>query len=136
MADSEKPSNYLGENEYAVAIVDDYFREGHCTVILKRHIKSISEMEPAECTAMFALAKRVAKALEKKYNCEKTYLVSIGDMCEHLHFHLIPKHRGLLSMGKYCFEKMAEAEGERNPDDARKNALAGEIRAIMKSVSP
>ena len=56
---------------------------------------------------------KVSRALEQQYNCEKTYLLSIGDQVEHLHFHLIPKHKDKCSMGVYCFGKLWEAEGVR-----------------------
>ena len=76
---------------------------------------------------------KVSKALEKKYDCEKTYLLSIGDMVEHIHFHLIPKHRDKCSMGVYCFGKLFEVEGERKPSDSDLNALANEIKGIIEN---
>ena len=124
------------ENEQAMAVVDDSFREGHCIVILKKHKKSVSEIDINEYMSIFELIIKVAKALEKKYDCEKTYLLSIGDMVEHIHFHLIPKHKEKCSLGAYCFEKLIEAEGERNPSDTRLNALAGEIKTIIDRISP
>jgi histidine triad (HIT) family protein len=127
---SDDLSNLILENDLALAIAEGYFREGHCTVIAKRHITSISEMTEDEWRDVTALIAEVSKALETKYQCDKTYLLSIGDKVNHLHFHLIPKHKDLCSMGVYCFHALFEAEGERYPCEAEQKILADEIRSI------
>jgi diadenosine tetraphosphate (Ap4A) HIT family hydrolase len=126
-------SNLILENRHAKALFEDYFREGHCTVILKKHKKSISEVDLDEYNSISELIIKVSRALEKKYNCEKTYLLSIGDQVEHVHFHLIPKHKDKLSMGEYCFVKLFEAEGKRNTPAAELQILADEIKSIIKN---
>ena len=123
--------NLILENEYALTTADSYFREGHCTVIVKRHIRSVSELEQKEYNSIFKLIKKVSTALEKKYDCEKTYLLSIGDKVNHLHFHLIPKHTDKCSMGMYCFERLFEIEGERKSSDSERNMLANEIKKLL-----
>jgi len=126
-------NNLILENTHAKALFEDYFREGHCTVILKKHKKSISEIELDEYNSISELIIKVSRALEKKYNCEKTYLLSIGDQVEHIHFHLIPKHKDKCSMGEYCFVKLFEAEGKRNTPAAELQILADEIKSIIKN---
>jgi len=123
--------NLILENEYALTTADSYFREGHCTVIVKRHIRSVSELEQKEYNSIFKLIKKVSTALEKKYDCKKTYLLSIGDKVNHLHFHLIPKHKDKCSMGMYCFERLFEVEGERKPSDSERNMLANEVKSLI-----
>ena len=44
MIEGRELENLILENEYALAIAESYFREGHCTVIIKEHIISVSEM--------------------------------------------------------------------------------------------
>jgi diadenosine tetraphosphate (Ap4A) HIT family hydrolase len=121
----------ISENDRAVASAEGYFREGHCMVITKRHITSISEMTKDEWSDVTALIATVSKTLEAKYECEKTYLLSIGDQVSHLHFHLIPKHKDLCSMGEYCFHALFKAEGERSPSEMEQKLLADEIRERM-----
>jgi diadenosine tetraphosphate (Ap4A) HIT family hydrolase len=121
------------ENEHAFAVAENYFREGHCTVIVKRHIDSISKIERKEYSSIFDLITKVSKALEKIYDCEKTYLLSIGDQVGHLHFHLIPKHKNLCSMGKYCFRELFKAEGERHPLEPDKFKLASSVKSLINT---
>jgi diadenosine tetraphosphate (Ap4A) HIT family hydrolase len=126
-------NNLILENEHAKALFEDYFREGHCTIVLKKHKISVSEIDLNEYKSIYELIIKVSKALEKKYNCEKTYLLSIGDQVEHIHFHLIPKHKDKCSMGEYCFIKLFEAEGKRNTPASQLHILANEIRSIVEN---
>lgn len=41
---NDRSDNLILENEYALATAGGYFREGQCTVIMKDHIVSISDM--------------------------------------------------------------------------------------------
>lgn len=125
-------SNIILENKHAIALALDEHREGHCLVWLKRHVTTISDMEPDEYNQLFDVITRLSKALEKKYNAEKTYLLAIGDGVPHIHFHLIPKHEGLPSMGAYCFGKLWEAEPREKPTEEQQKALADEIRELIK----
>lgn len=132
---SKKNANIIIENDLARASFGDYFREGHCIVTVKRHMISPSSMNVEEQAAVFDLIAKVSKALEEKYSARKTYLLVIGDSnkYQHLHFHLIPKHRNLPSMGVYCFQKLFEAEPERKTPDAEKEAIAAELRTMIDS---
>lgn len=67
-------------------------------------------MRPAEYAPTFDLIARVSKALEKRYNVSKTYMLAIADMVYHTHFHLIPKHPNLVGMGKYSFRVLEVIE--------------------------
>jgi diadenosine tetraphosphate (Ap4A) HIT family hydrolase len=123
----------IEENDHAVAFAGNYYREGHCSIILKRHITSISELYANEFNDLFTLVTKISKALEIKYNASKTYLLAIGDKVEHLHFHLIPKHKDKCSMGVYCFGALFESEGERKPITEEQVVLKNEIQKILTS---
>ncbi len=121
------------QNDFAVAFASGRFREGHCIVTLKRHVISVSQVEPHEYSAFFDLIARVAGALEKNYSARKTYVFTVGDSdkWQHLHFHLLPKHRGLPSWGVYAIQKMHESEPLKNPGEADQQALAEELRNMI-----
>jgi diadenosine tetraphosphate (Ap4A) HIT family hydrolase len=127
--------NIIIQNEYALAEAVDAWREGHCVIFLKRHVISVSGIEPNEYTSVMELVAKVSKALETKYGARKTYVVSIGDSnkWQHFHFHLLPKHRNLPSYGVYAVQKLNEAEPLRNPASEQQKALADELRKIMQS---
>jgi len=132
----QERSNTILENELARATFSDEFREGHCIVTVKRHMVSPSSLTADEHVAVFDLITKVSKALEEKYSARKTYLLVIGDgnKWQHLHFHLIPKHRYLPSMGVYCFQKLFEAEPNRSTPDSEKKAVAAELKALISGL--
>jgi diadenosine tetraphosphate (Ap4A) HIT family hydrolase len=125
------------ENDLARAEFADEFREGHSVVWVKRHMISPSSLTADEHVAVFDLITKVSKALEKKYSARKTYLLVIGDSdkFQHLHFHLIPKHRNLPSMGVYCFQKLFEVEPNRSTPDSEKKAVAVELKGLIEDIS-
>ena len=124
----------IEENDHAIAYAGDYYREGHCSIILKRHITSISELHATEFNDLFSLVTKISTALEIKYDAGKTYLLAIGDKVEHVHFHLIPKHKDKCSMGVYCFGSLFESEGERKPTREEQVMLRNEIQKILTSL--
>jgi diadenosine tetraphosphate (Ap4A) HIT family hydrolase len=128
-------SNIILQNEHALAIAADEWREGHCVVFLKRHIISVSGIDPNEYVSVMDLVTRVSKALEKKYGARKTYLVCVGDSnkWQHFHFHLLPKHRNLPSYGVYAVQKLNEAEPLRHASPEQQKVLADELRLIIQS---
>lgn len=128
---SKSVHNIIVENDHAICFVESYFREGHCSIVLKRHVSSISELTSDEYIQLFSLVKIISKALEIKYNTDKTYLLSIGDQVDHFHVHLIPKHKDKCSMGIYCFGALFEAEGKRSPTNEEQELLKNDLIEII-----
>jgi diadenosine tetraphosphate (Ap4A) HIT family hydrolase len=131
LIENNKLDNLIMENDHAMVTFIDQTREGQCLIFPKAHKVSMSEMDIEEYSAVGELIIKVSKALEKKYDCEKTYLLCISDMVAHVHFSLIPKHKDLVSIGYYCFGKLWEAEGKRETPNAEKQAKAKEIKSII-----
>lgn len=132
----KKSSNTILENELARAVFADEFREGHSVVTVKRHMISPSSLNADEHVAVFDLITKVSKALEEKYSARKTYVLMIGDgnKWQHLHFHLIPKHRHLPSMGVYCFQKLFEVEPNRSTPESEKEAITNELKEMIEGL--
>ncbi len=133
LIENKKLDNLIMENEHAMVTFIDETREGQCLIFTKNHRKSMTEMDMDEWNSVAELIIKVSKALEKKYDCEKTYLLCISDKVEHIHFHVIPKHKDLVSMGYYCFVKVWEEEGKRETPESQLKARAEEIKAIIEN---
>ena len=128
----EKIDNLIMENEHAIVTFIDETREGQCLISTKKHRRRMSDMDPEEWAGVGEIINKVSRALEKKYNTEKTYLLCISDRVEHIHFHIIPKHKDLVSMGHYCFANVWEEEGRRETSDTEKKAMAEELRGMVE----
>jgi len=67
-------------NDHAFSIVSKWpFRKGHCSVIIKRYIISVSELAAEEFHYIGDLISKVSGAMEKYYEAEKTFVLSIGE---------------------------------------------------------
>ena len=130
----KKLDNLIMENEHAMVTFIDETREGQCLIFTKNHRKSMTEMDMDDWNSVAEIIIKVSKALEKKYDCEKTYLLCISDQVEHIHFHIIPKHKNLVSMGFYCFAKVWEEEGKRETPEAELHTRAKEIKSIIETL--
>ena len=124
-------SNLIIENDHALAVFGGFYREGHCTVWVKRHIEAFSGIKPEEYAPIFDLITKVSRALEQHYGVEKTYLLSIADLVYHTHFHLIPKHPDLMSMGRYSFRVLDAIEGYKNTPQDEQDRMAGVISSLI-----
>ena len=125
----------LLEDDYAIAVLaEEPFRMGQCIVWVKRHITSISEVSPEENASVFSMITKISKVLEHHYRAEKTWLLSIGDQIRHIHYHLIPKIDGQISIGYYSFIKMMEAEGTPELTDEELNRTADGLTKLLNDV--
>ena len=128
----DKSVRVITANEHAFSVVNKVpFRKGHCTVIIKRHIISVSELTTEEFHSIGDLISKMSRAMEKYYKAEKTYILSIGDKVNHFHIHLIPKFKGQKSMGVYCFENLLEAEGEITLSDEELKKMVNDIKSHL-----
>jgi histidine triad (HIT) family protein len=67
---------------------------GHIILEMKRHITRPSEMTYDESTALGVWTQKISERLEKRLSAEHVYVVRIGDVTPHLHFHFIPRFAG------------------------------------------
>ena len=68
--------------------------EGWLVVVPNRHVVAIDELTAQEASALGMLLAAVTAALRDVVGCERTYVVSMGEMpgFAHLHFHVVPRH--------------------------------------------
>jgi histidine triad (HIT) family protein len=66
---------------------------GHVILELKRHIVSPKEMSDLEATSVGLFTQRICRGLEIGLGAEHVYVVRIGDVTRHLHFHFVPRFK-------------------------------------------
>jgi len=97
--DGEIPSHevYRDENTYAFLDVNPV-NEGHTLIIPERHAETVTDLEEDEATDLFRTVHCVAKAVDEALNPEGINLLqnngeAAGQEVQHVHFHVIPRHR-------------------------------------------
>jgi diadenosine tetraphosphate (Ap4A) HIT family hydrolase len=74
-----------------VVLVDDAAYPGFCRVIWQAHVKEMTMLAPAQRAVLMEAVWRVEAALLEAMQPAKVNLASLGNMTQHLHWHLIPR---------------------------------------------
>jgi len=97
----ELPSHRVYEDAHTLAFMDVMPQvDGHTLVIPKAEAEYIYDV-PAESLAALALTtQRVARAVQKAFDAPGILIAQLngraaGQTVFHLHFHIIPRHRGI-----------------------------------------
>jgi diadenosine tetraphosphate (Ap4A) HIT family hydrolase len=77
--------------DYRVVLVDDVGYPGFCRVIWQAHVKEMTMLSAAQRTILMDAVWRVEAALLEAMQPAKVNLASLGNMTQHLHWHLIPR---------------------------------------------
>lgn len=94
----EIPSTPVYEDDDFKAILDlNPAARGHVIIIPKKHAANIFELEEEEAAKIFPVAKKIATALKKTYNCDGINVLqnngeAAGQTVFHLHVHVIPRY--------------------------------------------
>ena len=76
-----------------VVLVDDPDYPGFCRVVLERHVKEMTDLAPAERIRFMNAVFATEAALRELLRPDKVNLASLGNVTQHLHWHVVPRHR-------------------------------------------
>ena len=85
------PSYKIAEDEQFFAFLDIMpLTEGHVLVVPKRAVDKIFDLEESEIAAAFVFARKIGKALERAFDCNRCGISVVGLEVPHAHIHLMP----------------------------------------------
>lgn len=74
-----------------VVRVDEPDYPGFCRVILKRHAREMTDLDPGERDALLKVVFAVERVVRDAMHPHKMNLASLGNMVPHVHWHVIPR---------------------------------------------
>lgn len=87
----EIPSYKIAENDRFYAFLDIFpLAEGHTLVVPKVEIDKIFDLDDELLAEGILFAKKIGKAIEKVFDCNRCGLSVVGLEVPHAHIHLIP----------------------------------------------
>lgn len=87
----EIPSYKIAENDRFYAFLDIFpLAEGHTLVVPKAEIDKIFDLDDELLAEGILFAKKIGKAIEKVFDCNRCGLSVVGLEVPHAHIHLIP----------------------------------------------
>lgn len=90
-------------NSCLILIPQNIIKQGHLIITSVRHVESVANLNIEESVDMMKNIRKTVKAIDKHLHNHKTYILSIGDIVAHVHFHLIPKKITDPSIGDFIF---------------------------------
>ena len=68
-------------------------------IVLKRHCEELHKLSHEEFVDLTVVQEKVINAIHKYFNSDREYLFcfSEGEGFKHIHFHVVPKHKGFNS---------------------------------------
>lgn len=64
---------------------------GFCRVILNRHVKEMTDLDPKARDRLMGMVWRTERAVREVMRPDKINLASLGNVVPHLHWHVIPR---------------------------------------------
>ena len=87
----EIPSYKIVEDDKFFAFLDIFpIAEGHTLVVPKVEIDKIFDLDDETIAEFFVFAKKIGKAIEKAFDCNRCGVTVVGLEVPHAHIHLIP----------------------------------------------
>jgi histidine triad (HIT) family protein len=100
IANGEIPSHTLYEDEHTLAFLDiNPVHPGHALVIPKIHSANIFDIDAPSWTRVCETVRRIAQPIEKATGASGINVMmnnrdTAGQVIDHTHVHVIPRHRG------------------------------------------
>lgn len=96
------PCHKILEDDNFIAFLDIMpVTKGHTLVVPKKEVDNIFDNDDAILAAMLPFAKKVAKAIESSFDCNRVGISVIGLEVPHTHMHLMPiNHLGDMDFTK------------------------------------
>jgi len=94
----EIPAAFVYEDAQVFAFMDaGQVNPGHVLVATKRQVETLMELEEAEAAHLFAVAHRIAKAVQAAFQPEGMTLLQTNKAAgwqtvPHVHIHVLPRH--------------------------------------------
>jgi diadenosine tetraphosphate (Ap4A) HIT family hydrolase len=79
------------DDRLAVILVDEPNYPGFCRVIWKKHVKEMTDLQPADRHHFMDVVWQVEDAVRNIFEPQKVNVASLGNVVPHLHWHVIPR---------------------------------------------
>ena len=79
-------------NNVVVIAGDHQYFPGYCVVIAKTHIREMHNLPAAAAARIFEDVLTVGRKIEGAFKSLKINYVSLGNVVEHLHWHVMPRY--------------------------------------------
>lgn len=112
-----------------VVLVQERDYPGFCRVILKQHVKEMTDLSTQQRQQLMRTVFAVESALRELLSPDKVNLASLGNAVPHLHWHVIPRwHDDAHFPGSVWSPRLRHSASHAAPDS---RVLAARLRELL-----
>ncbi len=101
----------LAETPTSIAYLHrDQFWPGRCVVAAREHVTELFHMDPSVCRTHMWEVVQVAKAIDRAFGPGKMNYECLGNLVEHVHWHLVPRYESDFLWRRTIWEEPHEPE--------------------------
>ena len=79
---------------WSVLIHTNQYYLGRCSVALEKHITDAADTSIAEEMEFWRIRRKLRDALQRTFHPDRINYSSLGNIVEHVHYHIIPRYKG------------------------------------------
>ena len=104
---------------------------GHLVLAPVEHVENWQGLNKESSSALLSKIGEIEKIMKEYLECEKIYIMSIGDMDKHVHFHVVPKMSESVGMGKFIFGEEGWVSNTDQSNEENESKSLGLLTTIM-----
>jgi diadenosine tetraphosphate (Ap4A) HIT family hydrolase len=112
-----------------IVLVDDPDYPGFCRVVLERHVKEMTDLPPAERIRLMKAVFATERVLRDLLRPHKVNLASLGNATQHLHWHVVPRHKDDRHFPRPIWSEPSRERSRRAAPD--RGALGAALRQLL-----
>ncbi len=83
----------ISVNQHSIYLVGEHqFFSGYCMVVARDHVREMHDLSGEVQQAIFGDVMRLGRSVAEAYRPLKINYASLGNVVEHLHWHVIPRY--------------------------------------------
>ena len=96
---------FIHEFKHSIFVLGDHqVFKGYSLLLLKNHVRELHDMNREDYLELSDELMVATNAIVKTFSCYKMNYQSLGNMEEHVHWHLLPRYRDEKHFGKAPWE--------------------------------
>lgn len=116
----------IAVNEHSILLVGEHqFFSGYSMLVARNHVREMHDLPQLVQQAIFADLMRLGRAVSKVFAPLKINYASLGNVVEHLHWHVIPRYSDEADPKSHPWAEAADFQNHKTtPEAARRVAAA------------
>lgn len=85
----------IHEFEHSYLLLGEHqFYRGYCVLLAKQHYREMTDLPKSVATEVFQELLASSRAIERAFSPKKMNMCSLGNVVDHIHWHLFPRYSG------------------------------------------